>query len=103
MVSNAVMDNVPDGNSYSYFMELFGDGTENMTTVDSAWLTKQGFTKNTVTDQRCSICHDGMGKNELIYNVKCGEKLLHPLHRHCAQEYIERKGRSCPACRFVWE
>ena len=61
-----------------------------MTTVDSAWLTKQGFTKNTVTDQRCSICHDGVAEHEFIYNIKCGEKLLHPLHRHCAQEYTAK-------------
>ena len=40
-----VVEEIPGGNSYYHWLQIFEDGTENMSTVDAAWLTKQGFTK----------------------------------------------------------
>ena len=94
---------ITDDTSFETLFLSFGDGRENMSHFDEGWLVAKGFTTNIVDNCQCSICLGQVKKGTEIYNIKCGAKVLHPLHKHCAKQLIESKATTCPACRFVWE
>ena len=96
-------DDITDSTSFETLLHSFGNGRENMSHFDEGWLLSKGFTKNNVADFQCSICLGTIKKDTEIYDIKCGEKVLHPLHKNCAKLFIQSKATTCPACRFAWE
>ena len=102
-VEDIIEDIVTDGTSFETLSALFGDGTENMSHFDENWLTQKGLIRNNVQGCKCAICLAYVEKDIEIYNIKCGENLLHPLHKQCAKDLIRSKATSCPSCRYPWE
>ena len=78
------LGDIPGGPSCENLLALFGNGTENKTFFDSGWLTRKGFTDNTVKGHKCSICSEVVKEKEVVYNIKCGDSIKHPLHIACA-------------------
>ena len=97
------LEDIPGGPSFGNLLALFGNSTENKTCFDSGWLTSKGFTDNTVKGHKCSICLEVVKEKAVVYNIKCGGSVKHPLHIDCAQKLISSKATTCPACRFDWE
>ena len=96
-------DDVPGGFSYENLIAMFGNGMENKSSFDEGWLTKKGFVENSLRNHQCYICLNYVDHKEVVYNIKCGDEVKHPLHRDCAQRYVASKGTNCPGCRFDWE
>ena len=94
---------ITDDTSFETLFHSFGNGRENMSHFDEAWLISKGFTNNIVDDFQCSISLGKIKKETEIYNIKCGDKVLHPLHKHCAKRLIQLKATTYPTCRFPWE
>ena len=99
---NMDIDIIDDNTSFSTLFDLLGDGTENMPHYDEVWLTGKGFVVNTVGNEKCSICLGYVDVGTQIYNLQCGDKLIHPLHAECAKLLINSKATTCPSCRFAW-
>ena len=101
---NQITDaDIPEGTSYETLYALLGDGSENKKGFDDKWLTKQGFTSNTLKDEVCYLCHDVISLNELVYNIQCDGIMRHPIHTKCAIRYIKEKYTTCGICKFEWE
>ena len=97
------IENMPEGASYEFLLATLGDGTENRTTVDIAWLLPQGFISNPLKGEICYVCQEDIAENELVYDIKCNGIFRHPLHTDCARQYIEKKHTCCGICKFIWE
>ena len=103
ITQNTGTEIIDDNTSYSTLLEMLGDGTENMPHFDECWLTGKGFIENKVGDVKYSICLGYVDVGTQIYNLQCGDKVLHPSHPGCAKLLINSKATTCPACRFAWE
>ena len=83
--------------------QISGSTSDQNNIVNDTWLTNQGYTINPMKDMACVICREIIPENQMIFDIKCGETLKHPLHTTCAQLYIAKKHTSCPVCRFLWK